>query len=62
MTQQEQLLKRLRQDWTTPLDALMYCGCMRLAARILECKQAGMNVVDKWVDSNGKKYKAYKII
>jgi hypothetical protein len=62
MTQQEQLHKRLRTGWTTGLDALKYCGCMRLAARVLEMRQAGLTVIDKWVEINGKRFKAYKII
>lgn len=63
MTQQEQLTKRLRRGWTTGLDALKDCGCMRLAARVLEMRQDGLTVADKWVDEvNGKRFKAYKIV
>ena len=61
MTQQELVLKRLRKGWTTALDALKDCGCMRLAARVLEMRQAGLNVADQWVEVNGKRFKAYKI-
>ena len=62
MTQQEQLTKRLRRGWTTGLDALKDCGCMRLAARVLEMRQAGLTVADKWVEIGGKRFKAYKIV
>ena len=62
MTQQEQLTKRLRRGWTTGLDALKDCGCMRLAARVLEMRQDGLNVSDKWVTVNSKRVKAYKIV
>ena len=62
MTQQEQLTKRLRRGWTTALDALKDCGCMRLAARVLEMRQAGLTVADKWVEIGGKRVKSYKIV
>ena len=61
MTQQEQLYKRLGKGWTTALDALNDCGCMRLAARVLEMRLDGLNVIDKWVEVNGKRFKAYRI-
>ena len=62
MSQQEQVTRRLRQDWTTQLDALRDCGCMRLSARVQEMRLAGLTVIDKWVEHNGKRYKAYRII
>jgi hypothetical protein len=62
MTQQKQVLNRLQKGWTTALDALSECGCMRLAARVAEFKQDGFHVVDKWVQVNGKKFKAYKVV
>ena len=62
MTQQEQLTKRLRRGWTTALDALKDCGCMRLAARVLEMRQAGLHVDSKWVEAGGKRYKSYRIV
>jgi len=49
LTQQEQVRQRLKQGWTTGLDALRDCGCMRLAARVLEMRQDGLNVIDQWV-------------
>ena len=62
MTQQQQVTQRLNQEWTTALDALKYCGCMRLAARVREMRQDGLNVIDKWVEVNGKRFKAYRIV
>jgi hypothetical protein len=61
MTQNQLIEKRLRAGWTTPLDALRDCGCMRLAARVLEMRQDGLKVLDKWVQVDGKKFKAYKL-
>ena len=62
MTQQEQLSKRLRKGWTTALDALKYCGCMRLAARVLEMRQDGLTIDSKWVEVGGKRFKSYRIV
>jgi hypothetical protein len=62
MTQQEQVTKRLRRGWTTALEALKDCGCMRLAARVLEMRQDGLTIADKWVEQGGKRFKAYRIV
>jgi hypothetical protein len=62
LTQQEQVRQRLKQGWTTGLDALRDCGCMRLAARVLEMRQDGLNVIDQWVEIEGKRFKAYRIV
>ena len=55
-------MQRLQQGWTTALDALNDCGCMRLAARVLEMRQDGLNVIDQWVEVNGKRFKAYRLV
>lgn len=62
LTQQQQVTQRLQQGWTTALDALNDCGCMRLAARVLEMRQDGMLVLDQWVEVNGKRFKAYRLV
>lgn len=62
MTQQKLVLQRLKKGWTTALDALSECGCMRLAARVQEFREAGYKVTDKWVELNGKRFKAYKVV
>ena len=61
MTQRESIIKRLRKGWTTGLDALESCGTMKLATRVGEIRQAGYNVQDRWVEVNGKRFKAYRI-
>ncbi len=62
MTQQQQVTQRLQQGWTTALDALKHCGCMRLAARVQEMRQGGLNVIDQWVEVDGKRFKAYRLV
>ena len=61
MTQRESIIKRLRKGWTTGIDALESCGTMKLATRVGEIRQAGYNVQDRWVEVNGKRFKAYRI-
>lgn len=41
MTQTARILQRLKSGPLTPLQALRELGCMRLAARVLELRQAG---------------------
>ena len=45
----------------TPLEALEKFGCMRLASRIGELKESGVEIQDRWVERNGKRYKAYSM-
>lgn len=45
----------------TPLDALGLCGCTRLAARVLDLKEAGHNIKSMWVEVNGKRFKSYSL-
>lgn len=45
----------------TALEALSKHGCMRLAARIGDLKDQGISIADRWVESNGKRFKAYRI-
>lgn len=62
MTQQQQIVKRLRKGWTTGLQALTDCGTMKLATRVSELRFAGYTVLDRWVEQNGKRFKAYKLV
>ena len=62
MTQHESIIKRLRKGWTTGLDALNDCGTMKLATRVGELRMAGHRIVDKWVELNGKRFKAYRLV
>jgi len=55
--------KLLRRKWTTPLDALKLAGCMRLAARVHDLREAGIEVHDRWVKTeDGKRFKSYRIL
>lgn len=61
MTQRETIIKRLKRGWTTAIDALNDCGTMKLATRVSELRDQGVNVIDKWVEQGGKRFKAYRI-
>lgn len=45
----------------TSLEAFSLCGSTRLAARIKDLREAGNNIKDMWVKSNGKRFKRYSL-
>jgi len=50
MTQNEQVLKRLKKGPLTPLQALQELGCTRLAARVYDLRRDGVEVQDRWLE------------
>jgi hypothetical protein len=62
MNQSELILKRLKQGWTSPLDALYAAGSMNLATRISELRRDGFEIEDRWKEENGKRFKEYKFV
>jgi len=62
MTQHESILKQLKRRWMTPLDALKLCGTMKLASRVSELRRDGVVILDRWVEVNGKRFKAYRVL
>ena len=61
MSQAEWVLKEGKRRWITPLDAYLGCGCLRLAARILDLKREGYSINKKMVHKNGKVFAAYRV-
>jgi hypothetical protein len=61
MNQIQSIIKRLKRGWMTPAQAFHECGSMKLASRVSELRANGVNIVDKWCESGGKKFKAYRI-
>lgn len=59
MSQTQDILESLRQGPITPLQALDQHGCFRLAARIVELRQAGHQVVTNRVTKDGKTFAEY---
>lgn len=61
MTQAQWILNTLRKRTLTPLEALQGCGCLRLAARILDLKAQGHNIVREMVTDGEKTFARYRL-
>lgn len=61
MTMKTELYKLLKKRWVSPIDALQLVGCMSLSQRCGEFRREGVLVVDAWCETNGKRYKSYRI-
>ena len=61
MTQHTSIIKELRKGWLSGIEALHKCGTMKLATRIGELRMQGYFIDDKWVESNGKRFKSYRM-
>lgn len=60
-SQTKQIQSHLSRGWKlTPLQALQKYGCMRLAARIAELRDEGMNIITRTVTRNGKTFAEYQ--
>lgn len=63
MNQKQQIAKYLSKGKSiTPMDALKKFGCFRLAARIADLRNEGVNIATKIVTKEGKSYASYRII
>jgi hypothetical protein len=62
-TQKQQIESYLTKGKSlTPIDALTKFGCFRLAARIADLRNEGLNIATKIVTKKGKSYASYSII
>jgi len=63
MTQNQQIANYLNKGKAiTPIDALNKFNCFRLAARISDLRNDGLNISTKIVTKEGKSYASYSII
>ena len=62
MSQTNDILAYMQKKPITPLDALKKFGCLRLAARINDLRDAGHFVRTDIVRKNGKKFARYSLI
>ena len=63
MTQNQQIANYLNKGKAiTPIQALNKFNCFRLAARISDLRNDGMNINTKIVTKEGKSYASYSII
>jgi hypothetical protein len=62
-SQSQAILRYLRQgNELTSLDALLRFKCMRLAARIVDIKEMGIDIADRWITrDDGVRFKAYRV-
>jgi hypothetical protein len=61
-TQKQQIQAYLTKGKSlTPIDALTKFGCFRLAARISDLRNEGLNIATKIVTKKGKSYASYSI-
>ena len=63
MSQNKRLEALLKRRWLTQLQAYDAIQCTRLAARVKDLRDSGINVHDRWVETDsGKRIKAYRIL
>ena len=62
-TQKQQIQAYLTKGKSlTPIDALTKFGCFRLAARIADLRNDGLNIATKIITKKGRSYASYSII
>ena len=62
MTQNQQIKSYLEKGKSiTPIQALNKFGCFRLAARISDLRNDGLNIATKIVTKDGKTFASYKL-
>ena len=63
MTQNQQIKSYLEKGKAiTPIQALNKFGCFRLAARISDLRNDGLNIATKIVTKDGKTFASYRIV
>lgn len=63
MTQNQQIKSYLEKGKSiTPIQALEKFGCFRLAARISDLRNDGLNIATKIVTKDGKSYASYRLV
>lgn len=62
MSQNQQIEKYLSKGYSlNSIQALTKFGCFRLAARIADLRNQGLNIATKNVTKNGKTFASYKL-
>lgn len=62
MSQNEWILQELKKRPLTPMDALTGCGCLRLAARVLELKSQGHKICRELIVIKDRRYARYSLL
>ena len=61
MSQNDEVLRLLKQGPLTPIDALTKVGVFRLAARIHDLRSKGVPIVTHTIEKNDKRFAMYMI-
>ena len=61
-TKNARLFKLLGKRWMTHIDALDLCGIATISQRVSEWRADGHTIVDRWVQSSGARFKAYRLV
>ena len=61
MSQNDQVLKLLKNGPVTPLDALREVDCLRLAARVWDLRSKGHSIVTDMITKGDKTYAQYRL-
>lgn len=61
MTQNAMILKHLKTSNISPMEALELYGCFRLASRINDLRQDGLDIETIMTTRNGKTFASYKL-
>ena len=59
-TKKAHLFALLGKRWMTHIDALDLCGIATISQRVSEWRAQGYTIIDKWVESPGARFKAYR--
>lgn len=63
MTKKEALLKALKREWLTPLEAVERVGIMSLSQRCGDLSREGWKVAKRWVDlPSGSRVMSYRVV
>ncbi len=61
MTKTTALLNLMRRKWVSPIVALNECQIFSLSQRCGEFRREGHAVVSRWVETQGARFKEYRI-
>lgn len=61
-TKKAALFAMLGRRWMTHIDALNLCGIATISQRVSEWRADGHCITDKWVQSSGARFKAYRLV
>ena len=61
-TKKAHLFALLGKRWMTHIDAMTLCRIATISQRVSEWRAEGHCIADKWVTSDGARFKAYRLV